>query len=135
MVVWKAPNYLMKESILYKGANIQVDTSWLDNICNLSDDDRELVTESRHNDSGFHVETTHEENDDVNQIHSPEGETCWHRLDEDECNQNEISDDECITFAEENEDNLETCAIDMDQCLMIMTLSYHNQMSHLFHKS
>ena len=49
-----------------------------------SDGDSELVTESRHNDSEFHVESTHEENDDVNQIHSPEGETCWHTPDKDD---------------------------------------------------
>ena len=116
MAVWKALNYLLKESHLYKGANIQVDTSWLDNICNLSNDDKELVTESRHNDSDCHVESKDEENDDLNQMHSPEGETCWHRPDEDEYDQNEMSD-EGITFAEENEDNLETCAIDMDTML------------------
>ena len=72
MAVWKALNYLLKESHLYKGANIQVDTSWLDNICNLSDDDKELVTESRHHDSDCHVESRDEENDDLNQMHSPE---------------------------------------------------------------
>ena len=33
VVVWKTLDYLLKESILYKGANIQVNTSWLDNIC------------------------------------------------------------------------------------------------------
>ena len=117
MAVWKALNYLLKESHPNKGANIQVDTSSLDNICNLSDDDKELVTESRHNDSDCHVESKDEENDDLNQMHSPEGETCWHRLDEDEYDQKEMSDDEGITFAEENEDNLVSCAIDMDTML------------------
>ena len=56
MVVWKALSYLLKESPLYKEANIQVDTSWLDNMYNLIDDDRELVTQSTHNDSDFEIE-------------------------------------------------------------------------------
>ena len=114
MAVWKALSYLLKESPLYKEANIQVDTSWLDNMYNLIDDDRELVTESRHNDSDFQIQSQDEEDNDENQIHSPEGKTCWHRPDEDECEQNGMSDDGGISFIEENEDNLETCAIDMD---------------------
>ena len=76
MAVWKALSYLLKESHLYKEANIQVDTSWLDNMYNLIDDDRELVTESRHNDSDFQIQSQDEEDNDENQIHSPEGETC-----------------------------------------------------------
>ena len=50
-------------------------------------------------------------------MHSHEGETCSHRPDKDECEQNGMSDDEGISFTEENEDNLETCAIDMDTML------------------
>ena len=45
MAVWTALYYLLKESPLCKEANIQVDTSWLDSMYNLGDDDRELVTE------------------------------------------------------------------------------------------
>ena len=41
-----ALDYLLKESPLYKEANIQVDTSWLDSMHNLGDDVRELVTGS-----------------------------------------------------------------------------------------
>ena len=37
---------------LYKEANIKVDTSWLDYMYNLGDDDRELVT-GLGNDSNF----------------------------------------------------------------------------------
>ena len=46
----------------YKETNIQVDTSWLDSMCNLSNDDRELVTGLRH-DSDFCVESQDEESD------------------------------------------------------------------------
>ena len=77
----------------------------------------ELVADSIHNDSDFHTERQDEDETDMNQIDSPEGETCSHRPDEDECDQNDLSDDEGITFNEENEDNLETCAIDMDTML------------------
>ena len=41
MAVLKALNYLLKESPLYKEAKIQIDTSWLENMCNLSNDDRD----------------------------------------------------------------------------------------------
>ena len=30
MAVWKAANYLLKESPLYKQINIQIDTTWLE---------------------------------------------------------------------------------------------------------
>ena len=60
----------------------------------------EMVTESRHNDSDFQIESQDKEENDINQIHSPEGETCWNRLDEDEYDQNNMSDDEGITFTE-----------------------------------
>ena len=114
MAVWKALSYLLKESPLYKEANIQVDTSWLDNMYNLIDDDRELVTQSTHNDSDFEIENKNEKDNDENQIHSSEKETICHRPHKDECEHNRMSDDEGISFTEENEDNLETCAIDMD---------------------
>ena len=40
LAVWKALNYLLRESPLYKEANIQVDTSWLDSMNNLQGDNR-----------------------------------------------------------------------------------------------
>ena len=114
MAVWKALSYLLKESPLYKEANIQVDTSWLDNMYNLIDDDRELVTQSTHNENDFEIQNQDEQDNDENQIHGSEKETICPRPDEDECEQNGMSDDEGISFTEENEDNLETCAVDMD---------------------
>ena len=44
IAVWTALDYLLKASPLYKEANIQVDTRWLDSIDDLGDDERELVT-------------------------------------------------------------------------------------------
>ena len=114
MAVWKTLSYLLKESPLYKEANIQVDTSWLDNMYNLIDDDRELVTQSTHNENDFEIQNQDEQDNDENQIHGSEKETICCRPDEDECEQNGMSDDEGISFTEENEDNLETCAVDMD---------------------
>ena len=52
MAVWTALDYPLKKSPLYKVANMQVDTSWLDSMHNLGDDDRELVT-GLGNDSGL----------------------------------------------------------------------------------
>ena len=34
MAVWKAANYLLKESTLYKQLNIQIDTTWLETFNN-----------------------------------------------------------------------------------------------------
>ena len=81
---------------------------------NLIDDDRELVTQSTHNENDFEIQNQDEQDNDENQIHGSEKETICRRPDEDECEQNEMSDDEGISFTEENEDNLETCAVDMD---------------------
>ena len=113
MAVWKALIYLLKESPLYKEANIQVNTRWLDNMYNLIDDDRELVTEhimkmilrfkTRMNRIMMRIKYMVLKKKQF--VIKP---------DEDECEQNGMSDDEGISFTEENEDNLETFAIDMD---------------------
>ena len=66
---------LLKESSLYKEANIQVDTSWLDNMCNLGDDDRELVT-GLGNDSDLLRESQDEGKSEVDQIYSAERSIC-----------------------------------------------------------
>ena len=42
---------------------------------------------------------------------------CSDRPEENECDPNEVSDDDGITFTEEDDDNLETCVIDMDTML------------------
>ena len=52
MAVWTALDYPLKKNPLYKVTNMQVDTSWLDSMHNLGDDDRELVT-GLGNDSGL----------------------------------------------------------------------------------
>ena len=111
--VWTALDYLLKESPLYKEANIQVDTSWLDSMCNLRNDDRELVTGLRH-DSDFYVESQDEESD-LNHMYN--AETCVDDLEQNQGDSNEMSDDEGITFTEVDEDNLETCVADMDTML------------------
>ena len=111
--VWTALDYLLKESPLYKEANIQVDTSWLDSMCNLSNNDRELVTGLRH-DSDFYVESQDEESD-LNHMYN--AETCVDDLEQNQGDPNEMSDDEGITFTEVDEDNLETCVADMDTML------------------
>ena len=117
MDIWKALNYLLKQSVLYKDMNIQVDTIIGQKRCAILVMMTGLVADSIHNDSDFHTERQDEDETDMNQIDSPEGETCSHRPDEDECDQNNLSDDDGITFNEENEDNLETCGIDMDTML------------------
>ena len=111
MAVWTALDYLLKESPLYKEANIQVDTSWLDSMHKLGDDFRELVT-GLVNDSELCRDSQAIGESEVNQIYSTE------RPEENECDPNETSDDDDgITFTEEDDDNLETCVIDMDTML------------------
>ena len=83
MAVWTALDYLLKESPLYKEANIQVDTSWLDSMYNLGDDDRELVTGLR-NDSGLCKESQAEGESEVDQIYSAVSSICSDRLEENE---------------------------------------------------
>ena len=56
MAVWTALDYLLKESPLYKEVNIQVETSWLDSMHNLGDDNRELLT-GLGNDSGLCIQS------------------------------------------------------------------------------
>ena len=51
MAVWKALDYLLKESPLCKEANIQVDTSRLDSMNNLQGDDRELISDTTKSDN------------------------------------------------------------------------------------
>ena len=41
IAVWKALHYLMKESALYREANILVDTTWLDRM---RDNDEEVIS-------------------------------------------------------------------------------------------
>ena len=53
----------------------------------------------------------------VDQIYSAESSICSDRSEENECDPNEMSDDDGITFTEEDDDNLETCVIDMDTML------------------
>ena len=101
---------LLKESPLYKEVYIQVDTSWLDSIHNLGDDDRELVT-GLGNDSNLCRESQAEGESEVNQIYSTE------RPEANECDPNEMSDDDAgITFTEDD-DNLAICVIDMGTML------------------
>ena len=52
---------------------------------NMIDDDRELVTESMHNENDFEIQNQDEQDNDENQIHGSEKETFCHRPDEDEC--------------------------------------------------
>ena len=65
MAVWKALNYLLKESPLYKEANIQVDTSWLDSMNNLQGDDREHISETTKSDNNPFVERQYEHLDHI----------------------------------------------------------------------
>ena len=82
---------------------------------NLGDDDRELVT-GLGNDSGLCRESQAEGESEGDQIYSAESSICSDRPEENECDPNEMSDDGGITFTEED-DNLETCVIDMDTML------------------
>ena len=82
-------------------------------MCNLSNDDRELVTGLRH-DSDFYVESQDEESD-LNHMYN--AETCVDDLEQNQGDPNEMSDDEGITFTEVDEDNLESCVTDMDTML------------------
>ena len=63
MAVWTALDLPCKE------ANIQVETSWLDNMYNLGNDDRELVT-GLGSDSDLCRESHAEGESEVNQIYS-----------------------------------------------------------------
>ena len=83
---------------------------------NLGDDDRELVTELR-NDSDLFRESQDEGESEVDQIYSAESSICGDRPEENECDPNEMSDDDGITFTEDDDDNLKTCVIDMDTML------------------
>ena len=83
---------------------------------NLGNDDRELVI-GLGNDSDTRRQSQAKGELEVNQIYSTE------RPEENERDPNEMSDDDGITFTEEDDDNLETCVIDMDT---MMSLSYHN---------
>ena len=83
---------------------------------NLGDDDRELVT-GLGNDSGLCRENQAEGESEVDQIYSAESSICSDRPEENECDPNEMSDNDGITFTEEDDDNLETCVIDMDTML------------------
>ena len=69
------------------------------------------------NDSGLCRESQAEGESEVDQIYSAESSICSDRPEENECDPNEMSDDDGITFMEEDDDNLETCVIDMDTML------------------
>ena len=47
MAVWKAANYLLKESTLYKQLNIQIDTTWLETFNNNNIEDVNNVEEEK----------------------------------------------------------------------------------------
>ena len=47
MAVWKAANYLLKESTLYKQLNIQTDTTWLETFNNNNIEDVNNVEEEK----------------------------------------------------------------------------------------
>ena len=94
VAVWKALHYLLMESQLYKDANIQVDTSWLSQI-NISQDGDDEISD---------IDETNQKtviNANSPKYISGKDKTC---------------DDESINFSED-EDNFETCAIDMDTML------------------
>ena len=111
LAVWKALNYLLRESPLYKEANIKVDTSWLDSMNSLQDNDRELISEKTKSDNGPSVDRSDEY---VNQISDTEREFGEKLCEDDSI---EESDVESETFTKDNGDNLETCAADMDTIL------------------
>ena len=83
---------------------------------NLGDDDRELVTELGNN-SDLCRESQDEGESEVGQIYSAESSIFGDKPEENECDPNEMSDDNGITFTEEDDGNLETCVIDMDTML------------------
>ena len=72
------------------------------------------MTQSTHNDNDFNIENKNKKIMMTIKYTVLKRKQFCHRPHKDECEHNRMSDDEGISFTEENEDNLETCAIDMD---------------------
>ena len=88
LAVWKALKYLMHNSTLYKNANIQIDTTWLERTENISSSEQQLICEGNIAD-GITNNLMSYENDSRNVDNSSE----IHRYSEEDEDENIISMD------------------------------------------